>query len=148
MSKLKNKQIQKKGSWGKRFLAAAAVMVSTNLAACTYNIYTCKDKTSKNRVSQKTDGRYETAMKILAKHKPVFSNIFTRALKRDPTLRGKLEVTLKINKCGSVENVQFKGEMNEEIYQRFRMLFKRIKFPSSDQSTTLKFPIVLVASHI
>jgi hypothetical protein len=142
MSEMKNKLFQNKSSWGKRFLATAAVLVSTSLSACTYNTYVCPGKGSKPKVSQ-ADGRYyESAMKILTKYKSTFSNIYSRALKRDPTLRGKLEVTLEIGKSGSVENVQFKGQMNEEIYKKYDLLFKRIKFPPSDQSIKVNFPIV------
>lgn len=147
MNAITRKKMQDGSSWGKRFLATAAVLLSTTFSACTYNTYICPAKAPKHSTVEKEKDRYFAAMEVLAKCKHAFTNIYERALKRDPELKGKLEVTLSINKDGWVENVSFKGKMNEEINRKYRMLFMGIKFAPADKGMTIRFPIMHIPSQ-
>lgn len=146
MSARKMKNGKSNMSMLRNAFVGAALLLSTNLPAC----YSQSTEPAKVQPKQQVcePRQEERILHVLTKYKPMMQSIYLRVLKRDPTLAGKLEITLEVNKDGVVEEVHFKGKrMNEELNQKLERLLKRVKFDPLEKESQLRVPITLVCAN-
>jgi protein TonB len=107
--------------------------------------------TQKSKTNGTTGGKRSASeiTRVFDKNKSAIFNIYNRALRKNPSLAGKVVVELTIASSGKVTNVKIlSSELGDKALERKLVLkIKRFKFSKSNRAeTTVTYPIDFLPS--